>query len=163
MNSPGSNLNVVAGSLIARTFRNRRLMRAPIGLYRAGLGFVFGRRLMMLEHVGRSSGVARFVVLEVVTRPSRNEVVIASALGRGAQWFRNLVAEPNCHVSIGLRRRVPAVAEVLGPEEAEAFLAEYQSAHPAVWKELKKIMTSLHGGDPDFELPLVRLELRARN
>lgn len=159
MNSPGSNLNAVAGSLIAKTFRNRRLMRAPIGLYRAGLGFVFGRRLMMLEHVGRSTGESRYVVLEVVTRPSRNEVVIASALGRGAQWFRNLVAEPNCHVSIGFRRRVPAVADVLEPEEAAEFLAEYQAAHPALWKELKAIMTSLHGG-PDFELPLVRLALR---
>lgn len=136
-------------------------MRAPIGLYSAGLGFVFGRRLMMLEHVGRSTGEPRYVVLEVVTRPSRNEVVIASALGRGAQWFRNLVAEPNCHVSIGFRRRVPAVAEVLGADDAADFLAEYQKAHPALWKELKTIMTSLHGGDPDFELPLVRLALRA--
>lgn len=136
-------------------------MRAPIGLYRAGLGFVFGRRLMMLEHVGRSTGEPRYAVLEVVTRPSRNEVVIASALGRSAQWFQNLVADPHCHVSIGFRRRVPAVAEVLESGEAAAFLAEYQEAHPTLWKELKKIMTSLHGGDPDFELPLVRLALRA--
>ncbi len=138
-------------------------MRAPIWIYRAGLGFVFGRRLVMVEHVGRNSGEPRHVVLEVVTRPSRHEVVVASALGRGAQWFQNLVAEPNCHVSIGFRRRVPAVAEVLPSEEASAFLAEYQAAHPALWKELKAIMTTLHGGDPDFELPLVRIAFQARN
>lgn len=136
-------------------------MRAPIGLYRAGLGFVFGKRLMMLEHVGRSSGAARYVVLEVVTRPSKNEVVIASAIGRSAQWFQNLVSEPRCHVSIGLRRRVPGVADILEPRDAAAFLAEYQAAHPALWKELNTIMTTLHDGDPDFELPLVRVKLQA--
>lgn len=34
---------------------NRILTRAPIWLYRAGLGFVFGSRILMLEHVGRRS------------------------------------------------------------------------------------------------------------
>jgi deazaflavin-dependent oxidoreductase (nitroreductase family) len=153
----GSTLNAVSDSLVAKIFRSRRLMRAPIWLYRAGLGFVFGRRLVMLEHVGRTSGEARFVVLEVVTRPSAHDVVVASALGRGAQWFQNLLAEPACHVSIGLRRRVPATADVLKPDDAAAFLADYQAKHPALWKELNAIMTSLHGGDPNFELPLVRL------
>jgi len=135
-------------------------MRAPIGLYRAGLGFVFGRRLMMLEHTGRSSGEARYVVLEVVTSPSPNEVVIASALGRRAQWLKNLVAEPECHVSIGWRRRVPATAEVLEPAEATEYLAVYQVQHPKVWKELNALMTSLHDENPDYEIPLVRITLR---
>ncbi|MGV8858564.1 nitroreductase family deazaflavin-dependent oxidoreductase [Rhodoglobus sp.] len=146
-------------SLIARAFRSRRLMRAPIGLYRAGFGFLFGRRLMMLEHTGRNSGESRYVVLEVVTSPSPNEVVIASALGRRAQWVRNLVAEPKCHVSIGLRRRIPASAEVLGPADAQAYLAAYQVRHPRTWKELTALMTSLHDGNPDFEIPLVRITL----
>lgn len=134
-------------------------MRAPIGLYRAGFGFLFGRRLMMLEHTGRNSGESRYVVLEVVTSPSSNEVVIASALGRRAQWVRNLVAEPKCHVSIGFRRRIPASAEVLGPDDAQAYLAAYQVRHPRVWKELTALMTSLHDGNPDFEIPLVRITL----
>lgn len=150
----------MAGSFVSKVFRNRRIMRAPISLYRAGLGFVFGHRLMMLEHVGRTSGARRFVVLEVVTCPSRDEVIIASALGRTAQWFQNLEAEPACHVSIGLRRRVPATAEILEPDDAARFLATYQTEHPKVWKELDRIMTALHDGDPDFELPLVRLALQ---
>ncbi|MEO6942774.1 MAG: nitroreductase family deazaflavin-dependent oxidoreductase [Terrimesophilobacter sp.] len=149
----------MAGSLAARMFRNRRLIRAPIGLYRAGLGWIFGRRLVMLEHTGRNSGAARFVVLEVVARQRPNEVVIASALGRQAQWFQNLVAEPRCRISTGVRRRVPATAEILDADAAAAFLVTYQSEHPALWKELEKLMSSLHDGDPDFELPLVRLTL----
>jgi len=153
-------MSAMTRSLVARAFRSRWLMRAPIGLYRAGLGFVFGRRLMMLEHTGRSSGEPRYVVLEVVTSPNPNEVVIASALGRRAQWVQNLVAEPKCHVSIGLRRRVPASAEVLEPADAMAYLAAYQMRHPRIWKELTALMTSLHDGNPDFEIPLVRITLR---
>ncbi len=153
----------MAGSVITKVFKNRLIMRAPIGLYRMGLGFLFGHRLMMLEHVGRTSGEPRFVVLEVVTMPGKNEVVIASAFGRGAQWFQNLVAQPQCYVSIGLRRRVPAVAAILEPGAAKEFLAEYQSEHPAVWKRLESLMVELHDGDADFELPLARLTLQPKS
>lgn len=37
----------------ARMLRSRRLMRAPIWLYRARLGGLLGGRLLMLEHIGR--------------------------------------------------------------------------------------------------------------
>lgn len=134
-------------------------MRAPIGLYRAGLGFLFGTRLLMLEHVGRSSGAARYAVLEVVSQPRPLSVIVASALGRKAQWFQNLVAEPRCYVSIGFRRRAAAEATVLNQTEAKRFLADYQKKHPVLWKKLNELMTAMHEGDPDFELPLVRLDL----
>lgn len=43
----------------ARILRNRRLVRAPVWLYRARLGALLGSRMLMLEHVGRSSGQSR--------------------------------------------------------------------------------------------------------
>jgi hypothetical protein len=49
----------------ARVLRSRRLMRAPIWIFRARLGFLFGTRLLMLEHIGRKTGLPREVVLEV--------------------------------------------------------------------------------------------------
>lgn len=57
----------------------RWLARAPIGLFRAGLGFLFG-------------GTA---------------------------------CNPDCHISIGARRRVPVLATVLGGAEAKEI--SYQS------------------------------------
>ena len=96
----------------AHILKTRWLVRAPIALFRAGFGFLFGGRLMMLEHVGRTSGEPRYIVLEVLTRPNSNEMVIASGLGRQSQWFQNIVANPNCHLSIGARR-VLATAAVL--------------------------------------------------
>ncbi|WP_190820398.1 PNPOx family protein [Saccharopolyspora pogona] len=46
----------------------RWLARAPIPLYRRGLGWLLGIRIMMLEHRGRRSGQLRYAVLEVLGR-----------------------------------------------------------------------------------------------
>jgi hypothetical protein len=45
---------------------SRLLFRIPIHLYRLGLGWPLGSRLLLLNHVGRVSGQPRRVVLEVV-------------------------------------------------------------------------------------------------
>lgn len=139
--------------------QSRTFVRAPIPLFRAGLGFLLTRRLLMLEHVGRTSGQARYVVLEVVREESPDAFVVASGFGRTAQWFRNLVAEPRCHVSIGFTRRRPALAAVLGAAESEAALAHYRQAHPGSWEKLSAIVVEATGESvPD--VPLVRLELQ---
>jgi hypothetical protein len=49
----------------ARLLTVRWLVRPPVWAYRARLGVLFGSRLVMLEHTGRTSGRRRFVVLEV--------------------------------------------------------------------------------------------------
>ena len=143
----------------ARLLQSRAFVRAPIPLFRASLGFLLGGRLLMLEHVGRTSGRARYAVLEVVRAESPNAVVVASGFGRTAQWFRNVVAEPRCHVSIGVTRRRPAVATVLDTAESEEALAYYRQAHPGSWEKLSAIIVEATGeADPD--IPLVRLELQ---
>src|SRR5699024_304974 len=80
----------------ARVLRNRRAARAPVALYRRGLGWLLGSRMLMLEHVGRRSGEARYAVLEVIGRPAPGRILIASGFGHGSQWYRNLEAEPRC-------------------------------------------------------------------
>lgn len=92
--------------IAAKLLRTRWLVRAPIWLYRARLGFVFGDRLLMLEHIGRISGQSRYVVLEVVDHPD-DAFIVAAGFGEGAQWLRNLEADPNAHISVGTRVRVP--------------------------------------------------------
>lgn len=144
----------------ARLLQNRLFVRAPIPMFRAGLGFLFTRRLLMLEHVGRTSGEARYAVLEVVAEESPTSFVVASGFGPRAQWFRNLRAEPRCHVSIGTLRRRPAQAHVLNEAERTRVLAAYQAQHPAAWEKLAAVITEATGeSDPD--IPLVRLDLAA--
>jgi hypothetical protein len=69
---PASTSSPATGAMAAWAaglLRVRWLVRAPIGLYRARVGFLFGSRLLMLEHLGRKSGARHYVVLEVVAHP----------------------------------------------------------------------------------------------
>lgn len=148
-------------SLAARLLRTRWLMRAPIGMFRIGLGFLLGGRLLLLEHIGRTSGEPRFVVLETVTRPAPSEVLIASGFGTRSQWLQNLRANPQCFISIGRIRRSPAVSEILDSESARRALAGYALEHPKAWQRLKGLMGELAGTE-NPEIPVVRLTIPTR-
>lgn len=148
----------MAGKIGARILRTRWLVRAPIILFRWRLGFIFFGRLLLLEHLGRSSGKARYVTLEVLSRVSPHQIIVASGLGRKAQWFQNVATNPDCRVSIGFRYRAKAVATVLDADEASSLLANYQTAHRRLWSVLNDAMTQVHGS-ADYELPLIRLDL----
>ncbi len=145
-------------NLGARLLTTRWFVRAPIGLFRIGLGPLFVGRLLLLEHRGRTSGRRRFVVLETVARPSRDEVVVAAGFGDGSAWLRNLRAEPRCFVSIGRRRRVPSVARVLDDDDRAEILADYERRHPGAWHWLQETIVEATG-DPAPDVPLVRLSL----
>ena len=146
----------------ARLLQSRAFVRAPIPMFRAGFGFLFTSRLLLLEHVGRSSGAARWVVLEVVSQETPASFVVASGFGPRAQWFRNIVAQPQCHASIGLTRRHPAVASVLDAGERERVLTAYQMEHPRAWESLGAVIVEATGeAEPD--IPLVRLTLQPRS
>lgn len=140
--------------------RHRRTVRAPVALYRAGLGWLLGTRMMMLEHVGRTSGEPRFAVLEVIDRPARDRIVVASGFGRASQWYRNLEAEPRCHVSSGRIRRLPAEAELLSPEQSAAVLDRYRQEHPRSWDFLRGVIEEDGAQDPRA-IPLVEFRLAA--
>ncbi|MDJ0334457.1 nitroreductase family deazaflavin-dependent oxidoreductase [Salinibacterium sp. G-O1] len=148
-------------SVAARLLRTRWLMRAPIGMFRIGLGFLFGERLLLLEHIGRTSGKARYVVLETVSRPTPNEILVASGFGTRSQWLQNLRANAQCFVSIGRIRRSPAVSEILDDESARRALAGYALEHPKAWQQLNALMGEL-AGTANPEIPVVRLTLPTR-
>jgi deazaflavin-dependent oxidoreductase (nitroreductase family) len=153
-------------SLFARTggrlLRSRRLMRAPIWIYKARAGALFGSRILMLEHIGRKSGVPRYAVLEVVDHPSADIYVVASGFGRKAQWFRNIQANPRVRVYAGSRRPGPATARVLDQEENDRTLAAYRSRHPRAWERFRPVLEETLGApitDTDTPLPMVELRL----
>ncbi|MFI9535714.1 nitroreductase family deazaflavin-dependent oxidoreductase [Nocardia fusca] len=147
-------------SVGAKLLQSRWIVRSPIWLFRARLGFLFGGRLLLLEHIGRKSGARRYVALETVDRPDADTVVIASGFGETAQWYRNLLAEPRCRVSIGGRYRVPAVARTVDREAAAAVLDGYRIRHPKAYRKLSGIIEGATGRDIDT-VPLVELSLRS--
>ena len=141
---------------------NRALMRAPIWLYRARLGFLFGSRTLMLEHVGRKSGAKRYVVLEVVGHPAPDTYVVASGFGERAQWFRNLMANPRARVAVAGHGPRTATARRLPAREADAVLADYMSRHPRAWAKFKNVLENTLGttiSEHDTPLPMVELRL----
>jgi deazaflavin-dependent oxidoreductase (nitroreductase family) len=148
----------------ARLLRVRWLVRAPVWLYRARLGCLFGSRLLMLEHRGRKSGARRYVVLEVLDHPSPDMHVVVSGFGDKAQWLLNVRADPHVRVYLGSRRPEPAVAHEIGPDQARATLTTYASRHPRAWKTLRPVLETTLGVPIDASgtsLPVVALTSRA--
>jgi deazaflavin-dependent oxidoreductase (nitroreductase family) len=143
----------------------RLLLRAPVWLYRLGLGWLLGKRFILLTHIGRKTGRPRHTVLEVVRyEPSTGQVVVASAWGEKAHWFRNILAQPRVQVQHG-RRRFAAMAHCLTPLEAERALAEYAAQHPTAFKILVDTLGGVKFQDPAEacralaqEIPLVALQ-----
>lgn len=150
-------LNVM-GRLGARALRVRAVVRFPIAVYRAHLGYLFGSRLLLLEHRGRRSGFRRYVVLEVVDHPTADRYVVASGLGETSQWLRNVVVDPRVRVSVGRRRLVPASATRLSPSDSATALASYARRHRFAWAMLKPVFEEALAA-PVSELPLVALDL----
>ncbi|NUP54166.1 MAG: nitroreductase family deazaflavin-dependent oxidoreductase [Catenulispora sp.] len=143
----------------ARVLKTRWMVRAPISLYRAGLGFLLGSRLLMLQHRGRKTGQARYVVLEVVEHSKRDEYVVVSGFGEKSQWYRNVETDPRVRVSSGFRRSVPAEATLLDPAESAEVLHRYEQEHPRAWARLRPTIEEA-AGHPVDTLPMVRLHLK---
>lgn len=146
----------------ARVLRSRRLMRAPIWIYKARAGALFGSRILMLEHIGRKSGEPRFVVLEVLDHPSPDAYVVASGFGRKAQWFRNIEANPRVRVYAGSHAPRPATARVLDQQQADRTLSAYVNRHRKAWDKMRPVLEETLGvpiTDTDTPLPLVELRL----
>lgn len=152
----------VIATVAARLLRVRWIVRAPIWLFRARLGFVFGSRMLMLEHIGRQTGARRYVVLEAVDHPSPRTYVVASGFGERAQWLRNVRANPAVHVYAGARRPAAATARPLTHEETAAALTTYARRHPRAWAALRPAFEATLGARIDSEgtsLPLIALDL----
>lgn len=147
----------------------RFLARLPIRLYRAGLGALFGRRLLLLHHTGRRTGLRRSVVLEVIAYERNGDSLswtIASGFGPAAAWYQNLLHDPRATIRFG-NRRYPTTASFLPPEDGAALMAGYAPRHPRLARRLCSFMGfDVDGSEAAFReagrsIPFVRLEATA--
>ncbi len=152
----------VTAARAARLLRTRWIVRAPIWLYRARLGFLLGSRLLMLEHTGRKTGTRRYAVLEIIHRPRPGTYIVASGFGTRAHWFRNVCANPKVRIHTGARRPAEATARLLTSAENAAVLAVYQRSHPRAWATLKPVLQTTLGtrmDDDGTSLPMIALDI----
>jgi len=146
---------------------SRLLFRLPIQLYRCHLGWLLGGRFVLIHHVGRTSGKPRRVVVEVVAHARDPESwTVASGFGPTADWYRNLLAEPDTTIQLG-RRTAPVTAVPLTADEGAGTMEAYAAAHPATARRLAGFMGfEVDGSAQDYRelgrnLPFVRLTSRA--
>jgi deazaflavin-dependent oxidoreductase (nitroreductase family) len=118
----------------------RYLARAPICLYRGGLGWMMGGRFLMLTHTGRVSGLPRYVVLEVVREDRQvGAYIVASGWGERSDWYKNILKDSRVKVHVR-RTRFNAWARRLTPEEAGEEMLDYARRHPAALQQLARVM-----------------------
>ena len=149
----------------APTGLERLLFRAPIMLYRAGLGFLLGRRFLMLEHTGRRSGETRRTILEVVVNDS-DSIYVVAGWGTAAQWLKNVRANPHVTIHVG-SRSYRTRAEMVDGDEAHDVMRRYGSEHPRALNRLAALMLDEPGDGPREQadrvadrLPMVRFPKR---
>jgi deazaflavin-dependent oxidoreductase (nitroreductase family) len=145
----------------------RWFLKAPVLFYRAGLGWMLGRRFLLLIHVGRRTGAPHRVVLEVVQHdPDRREAIVVSGVGRGSDWYRNLKSRPARLVVIGRDRFAPVHRE-LDEDEAFRVMSGYEHRNrwitPLVRRALSWLVGWSYDGSPAarrrlvHQLPLIGL------
>ncbi len=97
-------------------------------LYRAGLGRVVGRMVLLQTTTGRKSGLPRVTPLQY--EELDGAIYVASARGAKADWFRNILAERCVRVQIGAREFNALAEPVTDPCRIADFLELRLKRHP---------------------------------
>jgi len=142
---------------------SRFAFRLPIHAYRMNLGWLFGRRLLLLNHTGRVTGLPRRVALEVVEHdPTDGSYVVASGWGPGSAWYRNIVHQPDVTIEVGTRT-IPVTAVPLSADEGAELFARFGARHrfEARYVLPRLLGLAVDGSEADFRavgrhLPFVR-------
>lgn len=118
----------------------RLLLRLPIWLYRARLGWLLGRRFLLLYHTGRRSGQIHRTVLEVAAYDQKEESYqVASGWGFGSDWYRNLLKCTEVTIQVGAKR-LAMLAHPLSPEASGEAMVDYSRRHPAAARGLMRLL-----------------------
>jgi len=147
------------------------IFRAPLPLFHLGLGRLFGKRVLLLTHIGRRTGRRRETLLEVVEyREDGPEVVVANGFGPGSDWVRNIEAKPDeVEVTVG-PRHFAAKYRFLGEQEAVKVIKDYEYRNRFIAPIVRRGFSWLagwqyRGGDGDRrrlvrQIPLIALRPR---
>ncbi len=162
--------NLPSLSMVGQSFRQKptgmfkHLLHAPVWVFRSRLGFLFGNRFVMLEHVGRRTGQTRYTPLEVVER-NADAFTICSGTGPDADWYRNIRTKPAVALWVGSKRHAVEQRLLTSSEAATAF-ARYEAAHPKAAERLMELMGASHDGTHEGRrrmvesIPMVELRIK---
>jgi deazaflavin-dependent oxidoreductase (nitroreductase family) len=119
--------------------RMKNLNARMMANYKRGFGPT--RVVMLLTTIGRKSGLPRVTPLQY--EEVDDDYYIASARGRDADWFKNIVADSNVHVQIR-DREFDAVAEpVTDPLRIADFIELRLRRHPIMIRLIMHLFDGL--------------------
>jgi len=105
-----------------------RMMKFPRLLYKLGFHHFMGHMVLLLTTVGRKSGLKRVTPLQY--EEIDGSYCVASARGPKADWYRNILANPDVEVQIR-SNRFHAIAEpTTDPSCIADFLQIRLQRHP---------------------------------
>ena len=70
----------------------KAMFKAPLYLWRMGLGVLLPRQILVLATTGRKSGLPRHTMVEY--SKINGQIYIASGWGKRPQWVKNIEADP---------------------------------------------------------------------
>jgi len=106
----------------------RWMVRAPILLWRLGLGPILGRVFMLLTTWGRKSGLPRRTVVEYHTLDGK--IYAPCAFGPKADWYKNIVANPRVTVQTARGIQSMIATRVTDDEELLAVYELFRRRDP---------------------------------
>ena len=143
--------------------------KAPIILYRINLGRLLGSRFLLLEHIGRKSGLRRQTVLEIVYHDKEeNDYYIASGWGEKSDWMLNIRKNPKVKIQVG-SNKMAAKVHFLTHDEAGEVLLNYGKKHPTALRELARYMGYvIENNDEEYFalgefIPVIRLATNSKD
>ena len=148
----------------------RLFWRAPIWIYRLGLGGLIKSRMLLLHHTGRRSGLPRQNVLEIVDYDKVNDTYyVAAGFGKKSDWYLNILEQPAVTIVVG-REEKAVTAVALSPDLSGAAMVEYSKRNPKAAKGLMRICGyEVDGSDEDYlelghdYIPFIALQPRVND
>jgi deazaflavin-dependent oxidoreductase (nitroreductase family) len=114
------------------------LLKMPIWLYSAHMGWMLGKRFVLINHIGAKTGLPRRTVVEVVAyHPDTKSYFVCSGFGEKAIWYKNLKKTPKTTIQVG-SQTIQAVARFLSPEEGADVMADYALRNPKAAVQVTK-------------------------
>jgi deazaflavin-dependent oxidoreductase (nitroreductase family) len=107
------------------------LFKVPILFYKLDLGWMPGRRFLLLTTTGRKTGRLHSTPLEFIHKAEEDAYRVSPGWGANTDWYKNLLHDPHVMVQVG-RRKFAAMAESAPDEESAQFMKSASRRHPSM-------------------------------
>ena len=104
--------------------------KAPLILWRMGLGPLLGHHVLVITAKGRKTGLPRHTMTEF--HVMKGKIYVPCAFAPKAQWYKNIVADPRVTVQTWQGAEAMIATRVTDDEELLAVIALMQKNNPVM-------------------------------